>query len=862
MRRSSTILIIGLLTLGMAVNCVFASEPPWEKPKNMQYSMIIHARIQVDGQFIEADGSKLAAFKNGNCRGVEAIQQGPLEKWFQLSVASNETAESDFALKVYDVASDQIYCVQESFNFVIDQTVGLINTPQIYIAQACPEIGVTVRISPEIIYLNHEAAGSTFEIGVILENAFDLGAFQFNINYDPAIVSIEQDSHVVLGTFLESTGRTADKFIEIDSNSGTPTLVAITSGENAGPDGNGVLGKITFTVKSLPGTDGALSLGGVQFTNASGPPFYILPVDEITGAVIKKTIIPTHTITASVEGHGNINPAGSMTVPQGESQAFSILPDGCYHIEDVQADNISVGAVASYEFKNINKDHTINVEFAVDTHIIGASAVDNGSISPSGNVNVDCGSNQVFTITPKNECYRIKDVLADGVSVGPVSSYEFKNVTGNHTIAAVFAINQCTVTPIPGIGGSISPYGAVTVDCGSEHIFSMTPNVCYDLKDVMENGESGGVNPYTFECGGSGSYTIEPAFAPSPPCILEASAGEGGSIKPSGTVSVDCGSSETFAITPDEFRHISDVEIDGESVGNMSSYTFECDGADIEKHKIEADFTSCLCKVEASADEGGSISPSGSMSSDCESERIFTIIPDECYEIKDVIVDGESKGAIDSYAFKCDDGAENHTIKAAFVIKTCIMEVTESDNDGGNISPSGNVSLNCGSEQTFTITSDECYEIKNVIVDNESKGNITSYILQCDGIETHKITATFTRKAIYGDINQDNDVDLKDAILAFRVLVGAITSSPTLQKENDINGDDRIGMEEVIYILHGLQAGNDSGANLEDAISTLNLISGRNGDEITVCADINRNGKIGTEEVLYILQIITGDITP
>ncbi len=135
-------------------------------------------------------------------------------------------------------------------------------------------------------------------------------------------------------------------------------------------------------------------------------------------------------------------------------------------------------------------------------------------------------------------------------------------------------------------------------------------------------------------------------------------------------------------------------------------------------------------------------------------------------------------------------------------------------------------------------------------MDDEYKGSITSYILQCDRTETHKIAATFARKTAYGDINQDNDVDMKDAILALRVLVGAATPTLTLQKKDDINGDGRIGMEEVIYILHGLQAGNDSGANLEDAISVLNLISGRNGDEITVCADLNRNGKIGTEEVL------------
>jgi len=858
MRRSSIALIIGLFMVGMAVNPVFASPPPWEKPKNMQYSMIIHARIQVDGQFIEADGSKLATFKNAKCRGVEAVQQGPLEKWFQLGVASNKTAESDFVLKVYDAASDQVYCVQEAFNFVIDQTIGLINTPQIYTAVACSEIGVTLRISPEIVYLDHDAAGQTFDINIAIEDAADLGAFQFNLNYNSAIVGIERNSHVALGAFLESTGRTADKFIEIDDEK--LNFVAITSGENAGPEGEGILGKITFTVKDLPATDSTLSLGDVEFTNAGGPPFSVLPVDEITGAVIKKTIIPTHTITASVEGHGNMNPSGSITVPRGESRSFSILPDGCYHIENVQADNVSVGAVNSYTFGNINDDHTINAVFAADTHIIGASAGDNGTISPSGNVLLNCGSNQIFTVTPEDECHRIEDVLVNDVSVGPVSSYEFENVTGNHTIAAVFAIKQCTVTPISGTGGSISPSEPVTVDCGSDRIFSMTPDECHDMEDVMENGESGGtMNPYTFECGDTGSYTMEPAFTPAPPCVIEAVAGDGGSIEPSGTVTADCGSNETFAITPDESRYILDVKVDGESVGSVSSYTFECDGADIEMHRIEADFTSCLCKVEVSAGEGGSISPSGSVSAACGSERIFTIIPDECYETKDVIVDDESKGVIDFYTFKCDDGIGSHTMKAVFAIKTCTVEVSENNNGGGKISPSGDMSLNCGTERIFTIIPDECYETEDVMVDYESKGSVASYMLQCDETETHKMTSTFIRKVAYGDVNQDNDVDLKDAILAFRVLVGAITPSLTFQKEDDINGDGKIGMEEAIYILQGMLINDNSPGNLADVILILNLISGRDigaDKELTVCSDTNGDRKIGMEEIIYILSVM------
>ena len=49
----------------------------------------------------------------------------------------------------------------------------------------------------------------------------------------------------------------------------------------------------------------------------------------------------------------------------------------------------------------------------------------------------------------------------------------------------------------------------------------------------------------------------------------------GGSISPSGTVSVTKGGSKTFTITPDEGYATSDVLVDGVSVGAVSTYTFE-----------------------------------------------------------------------------------------------------------------------------------------------------------------------------------------------------------------------------------------------------------------------------------------------
>ena len=80
---------------------------------------------------------------------------------------------------------------------------------------------------------------------------------------------------------------------------------------------------------------------------------------------------------------------------------------------------------------------------------------------------------------------------------------------------------------------------------------------------------------------------------------IEATAGAGGSISPSGSVSVREGRDQTFTITPDKGYAVANVKIDGESIGAVKSYTFE----NVSKaHAIEVIFV----KGTASASTGDS----------------------------------------------------------------------------------------------------------------------------------------------------------------------------------------------------------------------------------------------------------------
>ena len=85
-------------------------------------------------------------------------------------------------------------------------------------------------------------------------------------------------------------------------------------------------------------------------------------------------------------------------------------------------------------------EKSINISVGLKAYTITASAGPNGSISPSGDVIVNEGSDKSFTITPDTGYY-IADVLVDGSSIGAVSSHAFTNVTEDHTIMATF-INE------------------------------------------------------------------------------------------------------------------------------------------------------------------------------------------------------------------------------------------------------------------------------------------------------------------------------------------------------------------------------------------------------------------------------------
>ncbi len=179
---------------------------------------------------------------------------------------------------------------------------------------------------------------------------------------------------------------------------------------------------------------------------------------------------------------------------------------------------------------------------------------------------------------------------------------------------------------------------------------------------------------------------------------ITASASPGGSISPTGTVTVNKGASRTFTITPNAGYRIKEVLVNGVSNGVITMYTF----TNVQANQtIQANFElipQVFYQITATAGTGASISPFGIVSVKEGANQTFTMAPQAGYQIKDVLVDGISQGVLTSYTFS--NVQTNHKIDCIAEPNPC--QVTNGYDSG--IGSLRQVLANAGGNGCATIT--------------------------------------------------------------------------------------------------------------------------------------------------------------
>jgi len=140
---------------------------------------------------------------------------------------------------------------------------------------------------------------------------------------------------------------------------------------------SGVVVTLNSTGNAVFYTDGTYTVGTTTATLTNGvATIYVM---DMTAETIRLSVVdgdgktgmsgdivvnePAHIITAKARKGGSISPSGSVSVVHGADQTFTITANSKYALSDVLVDGVSVGAVTSYTFVNVEENHTITAYF-------------------------------------------------------------------------------------------------------------------------------------------------------------------------------------------------------------------------------------------------------------------------------------------------------------------------------------------------------------------------------------------------------------------------------------------------------------------------------------------------------------------
>lgn len=252
----------------------------------------------------------------------------------------------------------------------------------------------------------------------------------------------------------------------------------------------------TFTINAEPNSQIVNVL--VDGESVGAVPAYTFDFVDSNHTISAQFAIKTYTLTSQAGDHGLISPMGTTTVGYGGGQRYTITPDTGYHVSDVSVNGNSVGAVSTYEFTNVDRNQSITAVFEINSYTLNAQAGANGSINPSGKIDITYGESKTFSIEADAQ-YEVSDVKVNGQSKGAITSYTFSNVTEDQSIAASFVAKKYQITAKESKNGSISPEGVNMVPAGETPTYTFTPDESFHIVDVLVNGVSVGSNSsYTF----------------------------------------------------------------------------------------------------------------------------------------------------------------------------------------------------------------------------------------------------------------------------------------------------------------------------------------------------------------------------
>ena len=333
-----------------------------------------------------------------------------------------------------------------------------------------------------------------------------------------------------------------------------------------------------YTPESVEALKGALETAKGVFDNADAVQAEVDQAAEaietaISGLTVKpapeadKTALKAALAEAAqkLESADNFTEESVKALKEAMDLAQSVLDNP----EANQAEADAATTAVRTAIENLQEKLPVQKEFTIT-----AVAHGGGTIDPSGAVKVEEGKDQVFTIQPY-EGFEVKEVFVNGESVGAVTEYKFEAVRADASIEVFFAEKEAVQADKTKLNESIAAAEELL-----KHAEDYVPEDVQNLMEVLDAAKAVAADPAaTQETVDAAQNALDAAMNIAPiqkEFAIMAAAGEGGSITPCGTVKVERGMSQTFVIQPEEGYVISDVLVNGQSVGAVAEYTF-CD---------------------------------------------------------------------------------------------------------------------------------------------------------------------------------------------------------------------------------------------------------------------------------------------
>lgn len=132
--KTQKIYTLFLTVIFTALCASLSAQPAWTvNPNAYIYSMTITGKIEMDGTSSTNTNDMVAAFINGECRGVAKVQyQKTLDDYFVfLMIYSNEPVGT-VSFRVYDAAGDAEFTAKETINFTVNDIIGSVGKPFVF----------------------------------------------------------------------------------------------------------------------------------------------------------------------------------------------------------------------------------------------------------------------------------------------------------------------------------------------------------------------------------------------------------------------------------------------------------------------------------------------------------------------------------------------------------------------------------------------------------------------------------------------------------------------------------------------------------------------------------------------------------